>query len=88
MQSDHTLGSHIGVTQERLDEMRDEFIDWFVVELKSHNTDLCHCNVIDKCTKIGRTPQEVATLAFQIGEALPRLMYEINQIGDSKKVIN
>lgn len=65
--ADHTVGAHLGVTGDRLDKIKDEFID-YMEDIEKRQLDVCDCDLIKKAMEIGKTPEEIATLAFSVGQ--------------------
>ena len=71
----HTIGQHSGVTEKRLDELRDAMVQWLVDEKKKNKDEYCACEAINAIAKIGKTKAEVATLGVMFGHGSDSFQY-------------
>lgn len=68
--STHYLGEHSKVTKERLEELATEFGAWIYEAMNNGGPTFCECELINKCVAVGKTPEEIAVLAYISGKTM------------------
>lgn len=70
MNSTHYLGEHARVTRERLEELAKDFSSWIYETMNNSSPTFCECEIINKCVATGKTPEEIAVLAYISGKTI------------------
>lgn len=66
----HYIGEHVGVPKQRLEQLAGTFGRWIYEVLNNTDPAFCECQIISKCVAEGKTPEEIAVLAYISGKTM------------------